>query len=56
MNDDGIYTVSQLTEQLKRLLEGALPFVWVRGEVTNLGRPGSGHVYFSLRDGDALLN
>ncbi|HIU18255.1 MAG TPA: exodeoxyribonuclease VII large subunit [Candidatus Avidesulfovibrio excrementigallinarum] len=56
MNDDGIYSVSQLTEQLKRLLEGALPFVWVRGEVTNLGRPGSGHVYFSLRDGDALLN
>ena len=56
MNDDGMYTVSQLTEQLKRLLEGALPFVWVRGEVTNLGRPGSGHVYFSLRDGDALLN
>ena len=33
-----------LAEQLRKTLEGRFPFVWVRGEVTNLTRPGSGHV------------
>jgi len=54
--DDAVLSVSALTERLRQALEGEFPFVWVRGEVTNLGRPGSGHVYFSLRDGEALLN
>lgn len=50
-----IYTVRELTESVKRTLEGTYPFVWVRGQVTNLTRAGSGHLYFSLRDADALL-
>lgn len=52
---DGILTVRALTEQLRKSLEGRFPFVWVRGEVSNLSRPGSGHVYFSLKDQDAQL-
>ena len=50
-----ILTVRELTEQLRKSLEGRFPFVWVRGEVTNFSRPGSGHVYFSLKDQDAQL-
>ncbi len=52
---DGILTVRALTEHLRRSLEGRFPFVWVRGEVSNLSRPGSGHIYFSLKDQDAQL-
>ncbi|MBG0791283.1 MAG: exodeoxyribonuclease VII large subunit [Desulfovibrionaceae bacterium] len=51
-----ILTVSELTKSVKALLEAEFPFVWVRGQVTNLARPGSGHVYFSLTDGDAALS
>ena len=52
---DGILTVRALPAQLRRSLEGRFPFVWVRGEVSNLSRPGSGHIYFSLKDQDAQL-
>lgn len=51
-----ILSVRQLTERIRNSLEKAFPYLWVRGEVTNVSRPGSGHVYFSLRDGDDLLN
>ncbi|WP_243545273.1 exodeoxyribonuclease VII large subunit [Pseudodesulfovibrio tunisiensis] len=51
-----ILTVSELTRSVKNLLEAEFPFVWVRGQVTNLARPASGHVYFTLTDGDAALN
>lgn len=52
---DVILSVRELTEELRKSLEGRFPFVWVRGEVTNLSRPGSGHVYFSLKDQEAQL-
>ncbi len=45
-----VFTVSELTRVLKDLLEGAFPFVWVEGEISNLRVPSSGHVYFSLKD------
>jgi exodeoxyribonuclease VII large subunit len=50
MDDSGIYTVSALTEAIRGTLEGVFPYVWVRGQVVNLARPQSGHLYFSLRD------
>lgn len=50
-----IFTVSELTRSVKNLLEAEFPFVWVRGQVSNLARPASGHVYFTLTDGDAAL-
>jgi exodeoxyribonuclease VII large subunit len=52
---ESILTVRELTERLRENLERAFPFVWVRGEVTNLTRPGSGHIYFSLKDRDAQI-
>lgn len=51
-----ILTVSELTRSVKSLLEAEFPFVWVRGQVTNLARPASGHLYFTLTDGDAALS
>lgn len=45
-----ILTVRQLTAQIKDAVESGFPYVWVRGEVTNVSRPSSGHIYFSLKD------
>ncbi|HET7318892.1 MAG TPA: exodeoxyribonuclease VII large subunit [Nitrospirota bacterium] len=45
-----ILTVTQLTSQIKNLLEGTFPDVWVEGEVSNLSIPQSGHAYFTLKD------
>lgn len=53
---DNILSVRELTERLRRTVEQRFPFVWVRGETTNLSRPSSGHIYFSLKEGDDLLN
>ena len=45
-----ILTVSQLNDNIKYVLEETFGFVWVEGEVSNLHRPQSGHVYFTLKD------
>jgi exodeoxyribonuclease VII large subunit len=45
-----ILTVSQLNDNIKFLLEETFPHFWVEGEVSNLRRPQSGHVYFTLKD------
>ncbi len=45
-----IVTVTQLTAQLKNILESAFPDVWVEGEISNLSIPQSGHAYFTLKD------
>jgi exodeoxyribonuclease VII large subunit len=44
------FTVSQLTDQIKMALEEMFPAVWVRGEISDLARPRSGHLYFTLKD------
>ncbi|MFN8400983.1 MAG: exodeoxyribonuclease VII large subunit [Anaerolineales bacterium] len=50
-------TVSQLTVRIRRLLEDnpELQDVWVEGEISNLSRPASGHIYFTLKDKNASL-
>lgn len=45
-----IYSVSQLTREVRFLLEGNFPLLWVEGEISNLSIPNSGHWYFSLKD------
>jgi len=45
-----VLTVSQLTAQIKDVLEGDFPSVWVAGEVSNYSRPQSGHCYFTLKE------
>jgi exodeoxyribonuclease VII large subunit len=51
------FTVSKLTFHIRKLLEEneTLQDVWVQGEVSNLSRPASGHVYFTLKDANASL-
>ena len=50
-----IHTVSELTQAARWLLEQHFPDVWVQGEVSNLSRPSSGHLYFSLKDARAQI-
>jgi exodeoxyribonuclease VII large subunit len=45
-----VLSVSELTAQVKRLLEKSVGSVWVTGEVTNLRAQSSGHMYFTLKD------
>ncbi len=45
-----IYTVSELTEKIKALLEEKYPFIWICGEISNFRVPASGHYYFTLKD------
>ncbi len=49
-NSQHILTVSQLTADIKRILERGIPRSWVRGEVSNLTLHSSGHIYFTLKD------
>jgi len=48
-------TVSQLTARLKGVVEQSFPSVWVAGEISNLARPRSGHVYLTLKDSGAQI-
>jgi exodeoxyribonuclease VII large subunit len=45
-----IYTVSELTQEIKSTLEQTFPALWVEGEISNLSTPSSGHIYFTLKD------
>lgn len=59
-DDDGqppqqILTVSEVTEQIKDLLETGFPNVWIEGEISNFSRPRSGHCYLTLKDDEAQL-
>jgi exodeoxyribonuclease VII large subunit len=51
-----VLSVSELTAQVKRLLEKSVGSVWVTGEVTNLRAQSSGHMYFTLKDAAAQLS
>ena len=51
-----VLTVTELTWQIKRLLEQQVGETWVTGEVTNLRLQSSGHIYFTLKDAGAQLN
>ena len=50
-----ILTVHQLTSRVRKVIEEGVGEVWVEGEVSNLARPASGHVYFTLKDDRAQL-
>ena len=45
-----VYTVSRLNLDARAILEEAFSTVWIEGEVSNLARPRSGHMYFTLKD------
>ncbi|MDI6747444.1 MAG: exodeoxyribonuclease VII large subunit [Rhodocyclaceae bacterium] len=50
-----ILTVAELNRQARLLLEQRFPLLWVSGEISNLTRAASGHVYFSLKDSQAQV-
>jgi exodeoxyribonuclease VII large subunit len=49
-DDRRAYTPSQLNTLARNLLEDTFPLIWVEGELGNLSRPASGHLYFTLKD------
>ncbi len=49
-------TVSQLTRQIRMALEGEFRSVWVAGELSNVSRAASGHIYFTLRDEESQVS
>ena len=57
MNDDiadnkeiKIISVTEINKLAKSLLENGIPKLWIEGEISNLARPASGHIYLSLKD------
>ena len=52
MNDDArnMLSVSQLNQQVREMLEDEFSQVWVEGELSNLTKPASGHLYFTIKD------
>lgn len=50
-----IFSVSQLTQEIKNILENNFYYVWVEGEVSNTRSPISGHTYFTLKDEGAQV-
>ncbi|MBN2105690.1 exodeoxyribonuclease VII large subunit [bacterium] len=55
-SDRRVYSVSDLTREVKLTLENHFPPVWVEGEISNFKRHSSGHFYFSLKDEYAQLS
>jgi exodeoxyribonuclease VII large subunit len=50
-----IYTVTEITKEIKSILEESLPSVWVEGEISNYILHSSGHRYFSMKDENAQI-
>jgi len=50
-----IYSISRLNSELRHVLEGSFPLLWIEGEISNLSSPRSGHLYFSLKDAQAQI-
>jgi exodeoxyribonuclease VII large subunit len=50
-----IYSVSELTQNIKAVLEATFSEIWVEGEVSGISRIATGTIFFSLKDGSSLL-
>ncbi|MEO8811002.1 MAG: exodeoxyribonuclease VII large subunit [Rhodanobacter sp.] len=50
-----VLTPATLNRLVRDLLGDALPLVWIEGELSNVSRPGSGHLYFTLKDSAAQV-
>ncbi len=55
MPEPSVYSVGSLVAELRSLLEAGYRSIWVEGEVSSLSAPASGHLYFSLKEGQALI-
>jgi len=56
LEEKHIYSVSELTRNIRVILERNFGTVWVEGEVSNFVKHQSGHMYFSIRDKDSVLS
>ncbi|MDD2523291.1 MAG: exodeoxyribonuclease VII large subunit [Endomicrobiia bacterium] len=56
--DDGkkIYSVSEINNEIKFILEDSYPVVWISGEVSNFKTYSSGHMYFNLKDENSQIS
>jgi exodeoxyribonuclease VII large subunit len=54
--NDNVYSVSTLNRSVANLLEREFSWIWVEGEISNLAKPASGHIYFSLKDNSAQVS
>ena len=50
-----VRTISEITDEVRRRLEEGFAAIWVEGEISNLARPASGHIYLTLKDANASL-
>lgn len=50
LKEKQVLKVSELTKDIKLILENTFGLVWVEGEISNLRKPSSGHIYFTLKD------
>jgi len=50
-----VYTPSELNREVRLHLEAGFQVLWIEGEISNLARPASGHIYFSLKDDKAQI-
>lgn len=51
-----VYTPSELNHEARLHLEAGFGRIWIEGEISNLSRPASGHMYFSLKDDKAQIS
>src|SRR5690242_2856862 len=50
-----VFTIGEVSRAIKTKLEEEFPVLWLTGEVSNLARPSSGHVYLTLKDAESQL-
>ena len=55
MKGPKVYTVRELTRDIRNLIETAFPGIWVEGEISGFKHHHSGHIYFNLKDGEAVI-
>jgi exodeoxyribonuclease VII large subunit len=55
MRTASVFTVTELTRQIKETLEASYSNLWVEGEISNMKTPSSGHSYFTLKDKNSQI-
>lgn len=51
-----VYTVSEITREIKQVLEKGFTTLWIEGEISNLKKHSSGHLYFTMKDAEAQIS
>jgi exodeoxyribonuclease VII large subunit len=55
-SQDKTYRVSEITRLIRTNLESAFGSVWIEGELSNVRKPSSGHIYLTIKDADAQIS